>query len=159
MWPTPHEFYSAAFSEGEELLAETISDGSAADKFRSLVSAQGGDLAAFAREIAIIEEKVQRVEVKAPLSGHLVGIDALSIGQFCHRRGAGRTRKDEAVNPWVGIVLRKKTGDTVLADEVLAEAYVPLDDDPNLAQTEVLSAVSIGDKPAPKRLISTVICA
>ena len=115
--------------QGEDILAQTIADGRAAEKLRAIVNAQGGNLDAFNRELNSIDKNTCKVTITAQSGGVIAGLNALAIGQFCHRQGAGRTRKDEAINPWVGVALHKKTGDTVASGDLLAEAYAKLDCD------------------------------
>lgn len=143
--------------QGEEILAQTIADGRAAEKLRALVSAQGGDLDAFRREMNSIDRKTCKVAITAQSSGTIAGVNALAIGRFCHRQGAGRTRKGETINPWVGVVLHKKTGDTVASGDLLAEAYARLDCDESSVEEEVRSAYIIGEEATAPRLIDTIV--
>ncbi len=143
--------------QGEDILAQTLADGRAADKLRALVSAQGGDLDAFNREMNSIDMKTCKVAITAQSSGAIAGVNALAIGQFCHRQGAGRTRKGETINPWVGVMLHKKTGDAVASGDLLAEAYARLDCDESSVEEEVRSAYIIGEEATAPRLIDTIV--
>jgi pyrimidine-nucleoside phosphorylase len=143
--------------QGKDILAQTITDGRAADKLRALINAQGGDLDVFNREMNSIDRKACKVAITARSSGVIAGLNALAIGQFCHRQGAGRTRKGEAVNPWVGVVLHKKTGDKVASGDLLAEAYARLDCDESSVEEEVRSAYIIGESATAPRLIDTIV--
>lgn len=143
--------------QGEDILSQTIADGRAAEKLRALVSAQGGNLDAFRREINSIDRKTCKVAITAQSSGVIAGLNALTIGQFCHRQGAGRTRKGETINPWVGVVLHKKTGDTVASSDLLAEAYARLDCDESSVEEDVRSAYIIGEEATSPPLIDTIV--
>jgi len=143
--------------QGEDILAQTIADGRAAEKLRALVGAQGGDLDAFRREMGNLGRKACKVAITARSGGVISGLDALAIGQFCHRQGAGRSRKGEAVNPWVGVVLHKKTGDAVAPGDLLAEAYARLDCDQRSVEEAVRSAYIIGEEAPAPRLIGTIL--
>ena len=143
--------------QGEDILAQTIADGRAAEKLRALVGAQGGDLDAFRREMGDLGRKTCKVAITARSGGVISGLDALAIGQFCHRQGAGRSRKGEAVNPWVGVVLHKKTGDAVAPGDLLAEAYARLDCDQRSVEEAVRSAYIIGEEAPAPRLIGTIL--
>ena len=143
--------------QGEEILAQTIADGRAADKLRSLVAAQNGDLDAFSREMDSIGRKVCKVPVNAQSSGVVTSLNALAIGQFCHHQGAGRTRKGKTINPWVGVVLHKKMGDTVAPGDLLAEAYAKHGSDKKSVEEEVRRAYLIGEDAVSQPLIDAVV--
>jgi pyrimidine-nucleoside phosphorylase len=57
--------------------------------------------------------------VSAPRSGYVAGIDAMEIGLITMLLGAGRAKKDDVVDPAVGIVLAAKVGDKVEQDAPL----------------------------------------
>ncbi len=131
---------------GAERLREVVRSGAAEAKFGEFIAAQGGDLGAFAEEMERLGERTQRVVVKAQADGTVSRVDALAVGKLCHRLGAGRTRKEDEVNPWVGVVLWVKRGDAVRRGDALAEAYAPAEwDEAQLewAASEMLGAVAL----------------
>jgi thymidine phosphorylase len=93
--------------------AEKLADGSAMDAWRAMISAQGGDPSAplpRARETHV---------VTAPASGTLTRLDALAVGLAAWRLGAGRARKEDAVQAGAGVVWHARPGDAVTAGEPL----------------------------------------
>jgi thymidine phosphorylase len=87
--------------------ADRLADGSAMDKWRQMISAQGGDPDAplpHARESHV---------VVAPESGILTRLDALSVGVAAWRLGAGRAVQASPVQAGAGVVLHAKPGDSV----------------------------------------------
>ncbi len=150
---------AASRAYGEDMIAETLLDGSAQAKFREMIAAQGGDLDMFAAELDTIEAKAMQVQVTSPMPGYITGIDALTIAEFCRSEGAGRLSKEDKINRWTGIVLRAAVGDAVAEGGLLAEAYIRHGSDCGAARDDVLKAFSIGDKPERKPLISAVITA
>jgi thymidine phosphorylase len=56
-------------------------------------------------------------------SGYLASLQCEQIGTACVILGGGRERKEDSVDPAVGIVLHKKVGDAVSAGESLATIY------------------------------------
>lgn len=143
--------------EGEAKLAKTLRDGSAQEKFRQMVSAQGGRLTEFSRLRETIEDRTQRVEVKAPVNDHVRRLDALSVGRLCHRLGAGRNRMTDTIDPWVGVILKRKLGDAVMQGEVIAAAYAPMNSDPQAIAEELLSAYDFGEKVNAPDLVSELV--
>src|SRR4051794_10358074 len=93
--------------------AEKLADGSAMDSWRAMISAQGGDPAAplpTARETHV---------VAAASSGTLTRLDAMAVGLAAWRLGAGRARKEDAVQAGAGVVWHARPGDAVREGEPL----------------------------------------
>ena len=87
--------------------ADKLADGSAMDAWRAMISAQGGDPSAplpTARETHV---------VPAPASGTLTRLDAMAVGLAAWRLGAGRARKEDAVQAGAGVVWHARPGDAV----------------------------------------------
>jgi len=104
-------------------LRAAIADGSAVRVMEKMVAAQGGDASVVAdpAKLAVASELI---EVKAPRSGFVLGIDALAIGLTGVAMGAGRTRADQAVDPAVGIEIDRKPGEAVNSGDVVARIFV-----------------------------------
>jgi thymidine phosphorylase len=90
-------------------VAAALKDGRAMDKWRQMISAQGGD-----PEAKLPQAKEQHV-VLAPESGFLSHLDALSVGTASWRLGAGRARKEDDVQFGAGITLHAQLGQEVKA--------------------------------------------
>jgi thymidine phosphorylase len=90
-----------------------LDDGRAMDRWRAMITAQGGDPDAalpVARETHV---------VVAPRSGVLVEQKALPFGIAAWRLGAGRARKQDPVQHAAGIDLHAKPGDAVTEGQPL----------------------------------------
>jgi thymidine phosphorylase len=61
--------------------------------------------------------------VCSPKNGYLASLQCEQVGTACVILGGGRERKEDSVDPAVGIVLHKKVGDAVSASEPLATIY------------------------------------
>src|SRR5690606_9656023 len=89
-----------------------------------MVEAQGGsvpDVADPSRRAAEAEEFV--VIAPPETQGFVASIDARAIGQAAVHLGAGRARKEDAVDPLAGIVLERLTGDPIHPGDPLARLY------------------------------------
>lgn len=86
-----------------------LKDGRAMDKWRQMISAQGGD-----PDANLPEAKEQHV-VLAPKTGFLSQLDALAVGTASWRLGAGRARKEDDVQFGAGITLHAQLGQEVKA--------------------------------------------
>jgi thymidine phosphorylase len=63
------------------------------------------------------------MEILSPGAGYLVSVQCEQIGTACVILGGGRERKEDAVDPAVGIMLHKKVGERVEAGEPLATIH------------------------------------
>ena len=113
--------------EAMEMLKKVIADGSAFEKFRQMVIAQGGDVSYIDHPEKFPESKYV-VEVKAPKDGYIKRIVALEIGESAMRLGAGRETFDDVIDMSAGIVLSKKVGDKVKKGEVLCTVHTNVED-------------------------------
>jgi thymidine phosphorylase len=140
------EMMSLVGIEGDSRVS--LADGSALERWRAMVTAQGGDAD------AAMAEAPERKTIAAQSAGIVRRIDARAVGIAAWRLGAGRSRKEDPVSPTAGVVLLKKAGDTVAEGEPLLELHA---DDPARfegASQALVKAVSIGpDAPERRPLI------
>ena len=138
---------AGSIEEARALCRRTIADGSALDRLRKVVIAQGGDPRVIDNPDLLPVARHQ-VVVEAPRSGFVHALGARSIGVATMLLGAGRARADSAIDPAVGVILHRKAGDTVGRGEPLCTLLVNdetyLDD----ALAMVRGAYAIADGPA-----------
>lgn len=108
--------------EAREKLVESIKSGRALEKFKSFVKNQGGD-----SSIVDSPEKLPQAKYKIPVPAERDGvvshISAGGIGISTMLLGAGRSTKEDSIDPSVGVVLRKKIGDRVKKGDELLTIY------------------------------------
>jgi pyrimidine-nucleoside phosphorylase len=109
-------------AEGRELAAQTISSGKAREKFREIIRLQGGN-AAVIDDPGLLPQAKENADVKSPTYGFVSAIMCEQIGTAGVLLGGGRTRKEDPVDPAVGIMVHKKVGDSVTAGEALCTVY------------------------------------
>ena len=109
-------------SEGKQRSAELISSGKALEKFRQIVELQGGD-ARVIDDAKRLPQAAHTVEVASARAGYVSAMQCEHIGTACVILGGGRERKEDSVDPAVGIVLHRKVGDKIVAGEPLATIY------------------------------------
>jgi len=98
-----------------------IADGSALERFRRVVEAQGGD-GRVCDEPEKILPRAECVEiVRAERAGYVHALDAFAVGQASMLLGAGRRTAEDAVDPAAGIIIHRTVGEPVSAGDVLAE--------------------------------------
>ncbi len=137
--------------QGREILKGFLDNGSALEKFKEMVENQGGDQG-IADNLSLLPETGRKIAVKSEQEGYISGIDALKIGEAAVNLGAGREKKDDPIDPAVGIVLEKKTGDKVRAGEVLALIHPREESSAQLREAvekKIISAYEYGAEPVP----------
>ncbi len=125
----------------------TIADGSALERFRQVIAAQGGDPAVCDDPLGVLPQARKMVPITAKRAGSVAEIRARDIGQAIMLLGAGRERMDSHIDPAVGIVFEKKVGDPVAAGELLAVLHV--DSELRLAHALELAEAAIEISPEP----------
>jgi len=125
---------------GRERAVAAVEDGSALDLYERWISAQGGDPA----EDALPSAAVVR-DVAAPRDGYVASIGAVDVGMAALRLGAGRQRKEDAIDHAVGVLCLKKRGDVVRAGEPVAQVHAQDDVAAAKAAEEVLAAYALAD--------------
>ena len=141
---------AATPEEGRDVAEAALRDGHALATFRRLVAAQGGDVAVLDAPERLSGPPVSTVLADA--SGVVTDVDARQVALAALGLGAGRARKEDAVDPRAGVVLNKRPGETVEAGEPLATLYTS---DPSRADAAaVRAAFTLGDSaPAPRPLV------
>ena len=129
--------------------AQTLRDGTAMDRFRDLVAAQGGDVDSLLAERLPIGTHIETV--RAPRGGTMGDIDAMAVGLAVWRLGAGRTMPGEQVQAGAGLRIHRKPGEPVAAGEPLFTLYTETPQRLPAAAAELDGAWSVGDEPPPTR--------
>ncbi len=129
-------------------LRALLADGAALAKFHDLVEHQGGDVHVLENP-GLLPQARDSVSISATSAGTVRRLDALSIGRAANALGAGRTKKDDAIDPAVGVEIVRKIGEKVERGGVLATLHV--NDKKNLVEAKRLveSAYEIDESGAP----------
>ncbi|MFZ1043539.1 MAG: thymidine phosphorylase [Anaerolineales bacterium] len=138
--------------EGRRMAEQAIANGSAFEKFRVLVQAQGGDISYVDDPDEFPRAKFIEV-VNAPRSGWLAQVDARSVGEASVSLGGGRAKKSDPVDHAVGFVIHHKVGDRVEKGEPLFTIHANDAKKQAEARAQVLGAHVFGDAPVPPLLL------
>ena len=136
-----------------EKLYKVIDDKSALNKFAELVKAQGGDeKPVFDTELFPKADIIE--EILSEKEGYVRHIECEEIGLCSLLLGGGREKKDDVIDPTVGLVLKKKVGDYVKRGDVLCVMHANDRDKFEAAKKRFLAAYSFGDTaPGEKHII------
>ncbi|HEX5906872.1 MAG TPA: thymidine phosphorylase [Propionibacteriaceae bacterium] len=129
----------AAVGRDDHDPVDLLASGAAMDVWRSMIKAQGGDPDAdlpVARETDVIT---------AERDGILQSLDARAVGEAAWRLGAGRTRKEHAVQPGAGVVLHAKPGMRVRGGQPLITLHTDTPERFGRAHEALATAYEIGD--------------
>ena len=140
-------------NEAVEVLKNLIASGKAYEKFKELVTAQGGDVHLIDHPELLPSTKFQKV-YRSKKNGFIHELNALDIGLASVKLGAGRETKDSQIDYGAGILLKKKIGDYVKINDELAILYSNTESNFLKAMEFLDLAYTISeDKPKPKALI------
>jgi pyrimidine-nucleoside phosphorylase len=145
-------------AEGKKQSEKLIASGEALDKFRQMVALQGGDLGAI-DDAKKLPQAQHRMILSSPKNGYLAALQCEQVGTACVILGGGRERKEDSVDPAVGIVLHKKVGDPVSSGEALATIYYNAEARAVRARQLLEESYQIADSPVHEKrpLIHRVI--
>ena len=138
---------AGSLDEARALCRRTIADGSALERFRRLVAAQGGDPRVDRRPAPLAPGRERRRDIAAPRAGFVQALAARPIGQATMLLGAGRARVESTIDPAVGVILHKKMGDPVEAGEPLCTVLVNDETHLEFALEMIGRAYVLGDEP------------
>ncbi|MCV7379011.1 thymidine phosphorylase [Mycobacterium alsense] len=130
---------------GDRDPARALRDGTAMDRFRQLIAAQGGDLSVPLPVGACAET------VTAPRGGTMGDIDAMAVGLAAWRLGAGRSRPGHPVQPGAGVRIHRRPGEPVAAGEPLFTLYTDIPERLGAAMAELDGGFSVADTPPLSR--------
>ncbi len=143
--------------EAKEYLKEIVESGKALEKFRELISAQGGT-PEILDNYDLFDLPDYKVECESKKSGYVQNIDAYKIAYGCKLLGAGRERKTDPIDYSVGVYLNKKSSEWVEKGDILYTIYSNNPDKTAAAQKYCDEAFSINEnKPNHSNMIYKII--
>jgi pyrimidine-nucleoside phosphorylase len=148
---------AASLEEARQTAEKHLVDGSAYKKFKDVVAAQGGNPLALDK-FELMPNATGMREITSPRAGYVSAIDAQDIGVSSNMIGAGRDKKEDSIDPAVGIILEVKMGEKVDAGSVLCRIYYTREDHVDEAAEMVEDAFHISSqKPDERELILEVV--
>ncbi len=139
--------------EAEEARAraeDALGSGKAAETFRRMVEAQGGDPRVVDEPASVLPRAPVVLSLVAPQRGYLESVDGEAIGRIAAGLGAGRARKEDPVDPAVGVTFAVKIGDMVERGEEMGRVHARNGDAARSAADRVLSALTWSEMPVQR---------
>ena len=143
-------------NENKKITLDTIKSGKALKKFKELVKTQGGNLA-YIENPNKFEKAPFIMPVLSKKKGYIEELDAGKVGRVGIELGIGRINKDDIIDPQVGFVFEKKTGDQVEVDDVLAYVHSNSFEKATACVDKIYDAYKIGNKRIAKKNIIEII--
>lgn len=132
--------------DARQQLQASLDNGQAWAKFREFIAQQGGDLTVIDQPETLPIAPIQ-ISLLAESSGFVQRIDAETCGIVATELGAGRARKEDAIDPAVGLVLERKVGEPVQAGEALLTVHAADQQRAEQALSSLKSAITISATP------------
>ncbi|HEX3697706.1 MAG TPA: thymidine phosphorylase [Polyangia bacterium] len=135
-------------ADGGARIKAAIASGAGLDRLRRCVQLQGGDP-------RVIDDPARLPTAhhhhlwKAPRAGRLVRLDAGLIGRAATLLGAGRQRKEDRVDPGVGVTFHVKQGASVARGQPIATVHYNDDARWNAARPLLVQAITVDDDHGP----------
>jgi pyrimidine-nucleoside phosphorylase len=144
-------------TEAENLVSDAIKSGKALEKFKEWISHQGGNVD-WIENPDLFPKAEFKVDIIAEKDCYISSMDAEEIGISSVILGAGREKKDDAIDFSAGIVLNKKTGDKVAKGDIITTLYTNTKDSLKTAKEKFLSAIEYSnEKPKEIPLIYEIV--
>ncbi|HXY52420.1 MAG TPA: thymidine phosphorylase [Terriglobales bacterium] len=136
--------------EGRKLAEALLASGKAFAKFVQLVEQQGGDVSTIHDPRRLPHAK-QRVVVASPRAGFVRAIQCEQVGTACVILGGGREKKEDSIDPAVGMVVHKKVGDQISAGEPLVTIHCHSEAQAGRAKKLLEESYDIADAPPARK--------
>lgn len=144
-------------NEARNYLKELVESGQALEKFKELITAQGGN-PDIINNYDLFDLPTYKVECESKKNGFVHNIDAYKVAYACKLLGAGRDRKTDPIDYSVGIFLNKKTGEEVHKGDILYTIYSNDPDKTKIAQKYCDEAFVVNEnKPTSNNMIYKII--
>lgn len=147
----------AGIPEGRTKLTAALESGAGLKKLAQMIAALGGD-PRVTEDVSLLPQAEAVLPVCAAQSGYIQSVTASEIGRASLLLGAGRIRKEDLINPAVGIVMAKRIGEWIDAGEPLAHLHVSSHSNTQTAAEFVRGAVVLSQEPviAPPLIYASI---
>ncbi len=146
-----------SYAQAVETFREAIASGRALEVFRRFITAQGGD-AGICDDYALLPASSQRVEFIAPVSGYVSRIDSYAVGLAAIDTGAGRRKKEDAIDFGSGFIFHVNIGDKVAKGQKLVTIHSDRQEQTTAVLERLGQAIQIGPRAVarPKMVLHLV---
>jgi pyrimidine-nucleoside phosphorylase len=149
---------SKSLATARKLAGDCLTSGEPRKKWDEMLIAQGADLKAFNRKLALDSTAKTVVELKSEKAGYVSKCDARIIGEVIRDLGGGRLTKDSVINYDVGVDQFAKPGERVEKSGMLCRVHAADSVQAKTAIARLQTAFEISAKrPAKTPLVVEII--
>ena len=143
--------------EGRVLAERLIASSEALEKFKQGITLQGGD-ARVVDEYERLPLARNRKEVTSHANGYLTATNCMEFGVALAMLGGGREKKEDAIDPAVGLEFHTRIGDRIASGETLVTIHYNSDAKLSEATERIEKSFVFGEHPpAPKKLVRRLV--
>jgi len=140
--------------EGRKLSTDLIASGQAREKFREIVGLQGGDEGVVDDPHRLAHAR-HTLDVTSPARGYISSTQCEQLGVACVVLGGGREKKDDTIDPAVGLEFHKRIGDAVECGEPLCTLHY--NSEARLSEARRLVETAYNIEPEKPKTVSPLI--
>src|SRR5258708_4091962 len=134
--------------EGRTLAEKLVASGEAPEKFRQGIALHGGD-ARVLDDYSRLPQAKNRKEIKSPSNGYIAATNCMEFGVALAMLGGGREKKEDQIDPGVGLEFHKRIGDRIAAGETLVTMFYNSDGKLAEATDRIANTFVFSEQPAP----------
>jgi len=143
--------------EGCALGAKLIASGEALEKFQQGIALQGGD-ARVIDDYSLLPQARNRKEIKSQADGYLSATNCMEFGVALATLGGGREKKEDPIDPGVGLEFHKRIGDRVTSGETLVTVFYNSEAKLAEAVQRIENSFIFSNQPVPgKKLVRRLV--
>ena len=126
---------------------QALASGDAAERFRAMVEAQDGDPGVVDRPWDLLPAAPHVVDWR-PGTGTVTDWACRRVGEVAAGLGAGRRRRQDRIDPAVGLEVLAPVGTVLSTDDVAVRVHARSADDAEAAMGELAACLALGDAAA-----------
>ena len=139
---------AADIERAKGLAAKLLDSGAALERFRLMVRLEGGDETVIEQPSRLPQAR-QRSTITSTRKGFVTRIECEQIGRAAVILGGGREKKEDVIDPAVGIEVHKKLGDAVSPGEPICTIHYNSESRAAQAKLLIESSYHIAEAPPP----------
>jgi thymidine phosphorylase len=133
-------------ADAEPAVRRALASGEALEKLRAMIAWQGGDVRVL-EDYSLLQGAARRQVVVAQRDGYLASLRADLVGRAAMALGAGRRRIGDPVDHGVGVLIAKKPGERVRAEDTVLELLYNNEDGLDEASALAVEAIRVDAEP------------
>jgi len=143
--------------EGRALAEKLVASGEALKKFEQGIALQSGD-ARVIDNYELLPQARNRQKIESRSNGYLAATNCMEFGIALATLGGGREKKEDTIDPGVGLEFHKRIGDRITTGETLVTVFYNSDAKLAEAAVRIENSFIFSDQPVPpKKLVRHLV--